>query len=65
MIKVLIPGEEPGDIDQPEEPKKLSLTKRDLTVTVKVEKMPGGATAFDKPIDEDLFGVIGRIRNGA
>lgn len=49
--KVLNPGEEPGEVEQPQEPKVLQLSNRDMTVSGPGEMMQGGAAAFAKLID--------------
>ncbi|MED4207353.1 discoidin domain-containing protein [Neobacillus mesonae] len=51
---VLKPGEEPGEIEQPQEPKELQLSNKDMSVTGPGEKMQGGAAAFAKLIDGEI-----------
>ncbi|SCA96807.1 Uncharacterized protein BWINRA5_00124 [Bacillus mycoides] len=52
--KVLNPGQEPGGGEQPQEPKELQLSNKDMTVTGEGEKMQGGALAFAKLIDGEI-----------
>lgn len=49
--EVLNPGQEPGDVEQPQEPKELQLSNKDMAVTGDGAKMQGGAEAFAKLID--------------
>jgi alpha-glucosidase (family GH31 glycosyl hydrolase) len=51
---VLQPGEEPGEVEQPEEPEELLLTARDMTVTGEADKMQDGAAAFPRLIDGEI-----------
>jgi alpha-glucosidase (family GH31 glycosyl hydrolase) len=52
--EVLNPGQEPGEVEQPQEPKVLQLSSKDMTATGEGEKMQGGATAFAKLIDSEI-----------
>ncbi|WP_394139483.1 TIM-barrel domain-containing protein [Cytobacillus oceanisediminis] len=51
---VLKPGEEPGEVEQPEEPKELLLTARDIVVSGEADKMQDGAEAFPRLIDNEI-----------
>ncbi|MFJ7724698.1 discoidin domain-containing protein [Neobacillus sp. NPDC097160] len=51
---VLKPGEEPGEVEQPQEPKELQLSNKDMSVTGPGEKMQGGTAAFAKLIDGEI-----------
>ncbi|URT72773.1 hypothetical protein [Cytobacillus firmus] len=51
---VLKPGEEPGEVEQPEEPKELLLTARDIVVSGEADKMQDGAEAFPRLIDGEI-----------
>ncbi|WP_180247513.1 hypothetical protein [Bacillus sp. AFS031507] len=52
--EVLNPGKEPGEVEQPQEPKELQLSNKDIAVTGEGEKMQGGAAAFAKLIDGEI-----------
>ncbi|USK46453.1 discoidin domain-containing protein [Cytobacillus oceanisediminis] len=52
--QVLKPGEEPGEVEQPEEPKELLMTARDIAVSGEADKMQDGAEAFPRLIDGEI-----------
>ncbi|MEH7012689.1 discoidin domain-containing protein [Neobacillus niacini] len=52
--EVLNPGQEPGDVEQPQEPNELQLSNKDMAVTGDGAMMEGGAAAFAKLIDGEI-----------